>query len=242
MNRTIKILKVITIIVLPILLQALASFRSEKRHIKEVQIDYFGNQNVYITDENIREILFNDIDQETSLKKNLLKINTLENRLDNNPMVENSEVYMTIDGILKTKIKQREPIARVFSGNNFYYLDNKGKQMPLSKAYSARVPLIIGTFSDQELEDIYRVAKHIYDDKFLSENITEIIVDKKIFRLKMRIANFDVILGDVSNLKIKFDNLKAFYKKANKDNILDKYTRVNLRYSNQVVCTKATQL
>ena len=54
----------------------------------------------------------------------------------------------------------------------------------------------------------------------------------------MRIAPFSVILGDDSQLKKKFDNLKAFYKKADKDNILDKYSTVNLQYSNQVICTR----
>lgn len=238
MKNTAKIFKIITIIILPVLLQAFASSRNEKRKIKEVQIDYLGNQNVYITDENIHQILFNDIDTNGEIRRNDLRIKDLESRLDNNPMIDNSEVYVTVDGILKTKIKQREPIARIFNGQNFYYLDNKGREMPLSRAYSARVPIIVGTVNTQNLEDVYFLAQYIYNDKFLSENVIEIGVDKKLFRLRMRIADFDVILGDISDLKIKFDNLKAFYKKASKDNILNKYHQVNLQYSNQVVCTK----
>lgn len=54
----------------------------------------------------------------------------------------------------------------------------------------------------------------------------------------MRSANFDVVLGNSEELKTKFNNLKAFYKKADKDNFLEKYNQVNLQYSNQVVCTK----
>lgn len=239
MNKnTIKILKIVMIIVLPISLQAFASFRSEKRKIKEVQIDYLGNENVYITDDNVREILFGDLNMNAHIYRNELKINNLEERLDNNPMIENSEVYVTVDGILKTKIKQREPIARIFNGKNFYYLDSKGSEMPLSKAYSARVPIIIGNVNAQNIESVFTIANYIYHDTFLFENIVEMNVDKNFFRLKMRIADFDVILGDVNDLKIKFDNLKAFYKKASKDKILEKYKQVNLQYSNQVVCTK----
>ena len=41
------------------------------------------------------------------------------------------------------------------------------------------------------------------------------------------------------DINLKFNNLKAFYKKAAKDNFLDRYTEVNLQYYNQVVCTHA---
>jgi len=32
--------------------------------------------------------------------------------------------------------------------------------------------------------------------------------------------------------------LKAFYQKAKKDDMLSKYSKVNLQFDNQVVCTK----
>ena len=41
------------------------------------------------------------------------------------------------------------------------------------------------------------------------------------------------------NIPLKFNNLKAFYKKAAKDHFLDKYTRIDLQYNNQVVCHRA---
>jgi hypothetical protein len=46
-------------------------------------------------------------------------------------------------------------------------------------------------------------------------------------------------LGKADNIPLKFNNLKAFYKKAAKDHFLDKYTRIDLQYNNQVVCHRA---
>lgn len=237
MNRT-KFLKILAIALIPISLLFFSSYRNSQRKIKKIVIDYIGTENIYITDQNIRQILFKGIEDTSKITLNQLKINDLETRLDANPMIEDTEIYLTIDGVLKAKIRQRKPIARVFDGGKFYYLDLNGKQMPLSNAYSARVPIVTGVFDQSNISDIYTLAHYIYQDHFLSENIIQIDVDKNFFYLKMRIADFDVILGDVSHLKIKFNNLKAFYKKASKDKILNKYKQVNLQYSNQVVCTQ----
>jgi cell division protein FtsQ len=46
-------------------------------------------------------------------------------------------------------------------------------------------------------------------------------------------------LGQIKQLEKKISNLKAFYIKATKDKVLDKYSKVNLQFGNQVVCTKA---
>lgn len=235
MSVKIKILKGITVVLLPAFLQAFAWYRAKNRDVKEVQIDYLGDQNIYITNEEIFKLL--EIKSYENSSK-AWQVNLLENRLDGSPMLEASEVYLTLDGILKAKIKQREPIARVFTGGKFYYLDSSGEQMPLSKSYSERVPMVVGNVSARNIPEIFAVAKYIYDDEFLLENITEIQVLNSSFLLRMRIANFDVVLGDTMDLKLKFNNLKAFYKKASKDNMLDAYKQINLKYSNQVVCTK----
>jgi len=45
-------------------------------------------------------------------------------------------------------------------------------------------------------------------------------------------------LAQQENLDKKISNLKAFYQKAKKDKTLYKYSKVNLQFENQVVCTK----
>lgn len=238
MSVKIKILKIATIVLLPAFLQAFAWYRAEKRIVQEVKIDYLGDQNLYITKDEIFKLLKLDAYGNHRNYGRGMQVKLLEDRLDSSPMLEASEVFLTLDGTLKAKIKQREPIARVFNGGNFYYLDSRGQMMPLSKSYSARVPIVAGNVATYNTPEVFAVAKYIYNDKFLLENITEIRVVNKSFRLKMRIANFDVVLGDTMDLNLKFNNLKAFYKKASKDNILDAYKQVSLKYSNQVVCTK----
>ncbi len=47
----------------------------------------------------------------------------MEKTINKNPMIEKSEVYVTIDGVLKAVVKQKTPIARVFDNNGSFYYD-----------------------------------------------------------------------------------------------------------------------
>ena len=80
------------------------------RVVKEVVVDH-QDENMYVTDEAIRRTIFKDPQAQHPM--GLLRLNEIEKLLDNNVMIEKSEVFCTIDGTLNAKIKQREPIARV---------------------------------------------------------------------------------------------------------------------------------
>jgi cell division protein FtsQ len=111
--------------------------------------------------------------------------------------------------------------------------------MPLSPQHSARVPLVTGVVKKEDLEAVYRMALKVYTDPFLKAYITEIHqAENKEISLKMRLLEFEVIVGTLENLDEKMNNLKAFYQKAKKDKVLDVYKSVNLQFESQVVCTK----
>jgi cell division protein FtsQ len=170
--------------------------------------------------------------------KETLDLNELEKALKSNPMVKTAEVYVAVNGSLSAKIEQKTPIARV-STNASYYIDDEGLFMPLSKNYSARVPLVTGYVEKNNLNSVYKVASKINDDEFLKKHVIEIHQDlnSNIF-LRLRKYEFLVQLGDVSFLDKKVNNLKAFYKKNFKDKTLSNYSKVNLQFENQVICTK----
>ena len=86
---------------------------------------------------------------------------------------------------------------------------------------------------------MYEILKYINGDPFLSKNVIGIhIEDESDYRLKFRLDNFVVRLGDVVDLDRKFSNFKAFYAKATQDKTLAHYQVVSLEFENQVVCTK----
>ncbi|MFK8301884.1 cell division protein FtsQ/DivIB [Capnocytophaga stomatis] len=231
-----KILKIITIILLPVSLQIFASSRNNARIIKEVRVDH-QSSDMYITDETVRRMVLNNSHNANQL--GVLKLNEIEKLLDNHAMVEKSEVFCTIDGILNVSVKQRQPIARFYEDGKFFYMDSQGKKMPLSDSSSARVPLITGNVDEKYWENTYDLIKFIQNDEFLTKNITEIKVKRNgEYEFHMRVASFVVIWGDLEEMEQKKANLKAFYKQMEKSKTLNVYKIVNLKYSNQVVCTK----
>ncbi|MFK8266698.1 cell division protein FtsQ [Capnocytophaga cynodegmi] len=234
-NTLRKILKIVTIILLPVSLQIFASNRNQTRTIKEINVDH-QSSDMYITDETVRRMVLNP---QSKTEIGSLKINEIEKLLDNHAMIEKSEVFCTIDGILNVKIKQRQPLARFYEEGKFFYMDSQGKKMPLSDSFSARVPLVTGNIDEKHWENIYSLIKFIQNDEFLTKNITKINIKRNgEYEFDMRIASFIVIWGDLEEMEQKKANLKAFYKQMEKSNTLNVYKIVNLKYSNQVVCTK----
>ena len=114
----------------------------------------------------------------TSVPKEILDLNGLENALKSNPMIKTAEVYLTVSGEVQADINQRKPIARV-STNAAYYIDDLGAYMPLSKNYTARVPLVTGFVEKNNLGSIFTIANKIENDDFLKNQIVEIHQNQK---------------------------------------------------------------
>ena len=230
-----KIIKIVVIILLPLGIQLFASGKNKMRPIKEVIIDH-QDEDMYVTDETIRRTIFKDPQAPQPI--GLLKLREIEKLLDNNDMIEKSEVFYTLDGVLNAKVKQRQPIARVYDNGTVYYMDTQGKKMPLSSSYSARVPLLKGE-CNKYWEDTYRLMMFIQNDIWLNENITEVMVKNNgEYQFLMRIPHFTVLFGRFEDEQMKKANLKAFYKQLEKMNLLNEYSIVNLKYTNQVVCKR----
>ena len=221
-----------------IFLFAFASSRNSVRNISTPNVEFIGESNLFITNENVSKLLIQNFQGVKNLSKETLDLNELENALKSNPMVKTAKVYITVNGTLNAEIEQKTPIARV-STNASYYIDGEGFFMPLSNNYTARVPLVTGYVEKNNLKSIYLVANKVKDDEFLKKHVIEIHqgIDKVIY-LKLRQCHFLVQLGDVNYLDKKINNLKAFYQKNQKEKTLDNYSKVNLQFDNQVVCTK----
>lgn len=219
-------------------LYAFSNQRNEKRKVAGINIEFVGDQNLYITQSTVNKLLIQNYGPIINVPKEKLVLNTIEKVIEANEMVKSAQVYLTVNGELTSKIVQRKPIGRI-EGNSKFYLDDEGKRMPLSMSHSARVPIITGKITGKGLEDVYEILKYINQDDFLRKNVIGIhIEEEERYQLKFRMEQFVVHLGGIDNLEEKFNNFKAFYAKANRDKTLEEYAMVNLEFNNQVVCTK----
>jgi cell division protein FtsQ len=219
-------------------LYAFSSTRNLKRTISEPSIKFLGENTLFITQETVSKLLIQNKQRVTSVPKEILDLNGLEIALNSNPMIKHAEVYVAVNGEITAEIIQKKPIARVNS-NVSYYIDDQGTVMPLSSNYTARVPLVTGMIHKDKLNRVFKVAKKVQEDEFLAKHVIEIHQKSSDdILLKLRQYDFYVSLGNTLELEKKINNLKAFYQKALKDKTLDSYSNVNLRFGNQVICTK----
>lgn len=233
-----NLLKIIALIICVIGLYSFSNKRNADRNVDGIKVQFTGEDQLFLTTDMVNKLLIQKFGSLTNMPKEKVDLNTIEQIISNDKMVESAQVYLTVNGELTSKIAQRQPIGRV-EGNSKFYLDRKGKRMPLSKRYSARVPIITGKITGPSLEDVYTILNYINTDDFLRKNIIGIhIEDEGKYQLKFRIDSFVVHLGGVENLEKKFNNFKAFYTKASRDRTLKEYQIVSLEFNNQVVATK----
>jgi len=233
-----NLVKAVLLLGLVVFLYAFSSHKNNNRLVANLVVQFTGKENVYITTEMVNKLLIQNQDQLYNLPKDNLDLKEMEFLLESNDMIKSAQVYLTVNGEVRAKIEQKRPIARVYS-KAIFYIDEDGLWMPLSSQHSARVPLITGVVGKGDLKDVYKMALKIYKDSFLRTYVTEIHQNEnKEVSLRMRLLNFEILLGDLENLDQKMRNLKAFYQKAKKDKVLDIYKSVNLQFDNQVVCTK----
>jgi cell division protein FtsQ len=231
-------IKGILLLGLVVFLYAFSSHKNNSRSVTKIAVQFSGNENVYITTEMVNKLLIQNQEQLFNLPKDNLDLKEMEFLLESNDMIKSAQVYLTVNGEVRTNIEQKQPIARVYSDTTFY-IDEDGLWMPLSPQHSARVPLVTGVVEKEDLEAVYKMALKIYKDPFLKTYITEIHQNEtNEISLKMRLSDFEILVGPLENLDQKIKNLKAFYQKAKKDKVLDIYKTVNLQFDNQVVCTK----
>ncbi|MFL2621381.1 MAG: cell division protein FtsQ/DivIB [Flavobacteriaceae bacterium] len=237
MVKYINNIKVIIVLAVVSIFFAFSSSQNHAKPISEVEVSFIGDNNLFISKTKVDKLLIQNNDYIKCVSKDILDLKALENKLSSHDMIENSEVYISINGILKIDIKQRNPYARVISDPSFY-IDNNGIKMPLSDNYSARVLLVHGLNDESKIDYVFKLIKTIRDDEFLNLNVTDILINKSDISLRVRNCNFEVLVGDLNNLETKIKNFKAFYQKAYRDKILNNYKKVNLQFNNQIVCTK----
>ncbi len=226
-------------IALVIFLFSFTSIRNESRKIRGSAVFFVEDNSLFIKQESVNKLLIENKTQASAIEKVTLDLNKLEKSIAQNPMIEKSEVYVSIDGILTAKVEQKTPIARVFDASSSYYIDYHGRKMPLSEEFTARVPVVSGITTPKSLQQIVPVLQYIFKDPFLKKNIIGVeLVPVSGLRMLNRNYDYEIEFGKPMRIDSKFTCYKAYFQKAVLDNSLTKYKRINLKFTQQVVCIK----
>lgn len=174
----------------------------------------------------------------------------LEERLQQHGLIKKSQVFRDLTGDLIVRVEQPRPVARLMAPGeqvraiSGQYVSEEGRFFPISMNYSARVPILTGSYfaknrsltSDRN-RPLLELLKQVYDDPFWRAQIVELSVDGEgEVTMWPQIGNHKIEFGLPTDVEAKLRKLKLFYTNILPAKGWDRYSRVNVQYRNQIVC------
>jgi len=224
-----------------------------------LKIDLQNKNNIELLTSEIElrtELLENHLPIEGQKIKNL-NLKEIEKNVGRISYLQEYNAYFNINGNTAITASPRKAILRVYNtAGQHFYLGSDTVVMPLSPQHSLRLLLANGAlpkinnahFKQSEndrpdLPDIYKkiyiLAAKIQDDEFLNALIDQIYVKQnQEFELIPKAGIGLIEFGNMDNIDDKLKRLKIFYIKGNEKINWNIYKSINLKYENQVVCTK----
>lgn len=194
----------------------------------------------FITSDEIKSILKRNKLFPEGKELGSINVRRIEETLTKHPFIEKAECYLTSGGKVAIELYQRVPIIRILSNNgDNYYLDSKGEIMT---TLSQPVHVAVATgFIDRKFakEELYPLAKFLQNNEFWKAQIEQINVTPKLeLELVPRVGKHILFLGKGGDYNEKFSKLQTFYKEALNQVGWNKYERISIEFSNQIICTK----
>lgn len=232
-------IRLLLMLALVIFLYSFTGKRNLNRKVTKAEVVFVGENQLFVKQQAVNKLLIENRQDPKTIATDALDLNKLEKTIDSHPLIDKSEVSVSVDGVLKAVVKQKTPIARINGKGASFYIDYKGNKMPLSENYTARVLLVSGEINDKNKEDLAKLFRVIYDDVFLKKNIIgmQVMPNGSVLMLN-RNYNFKIDFGQLINVEQKFKNYKAFFQKVVLDSSIAEYKKIDLRFAEQVVCTK----
>ncbi len=171
-------------------------------------------------------------------------IPNLEKALRKNNYIDSAEVFVTKKEHLNIVVAQMEPIARVFLNKNAqsFYLKSQNKLIPVSRDYTARVPIVTG-FQHVVKDSIFRMhfadmMTYIARDSFWSAQIQQADISRHHeVTLYPLVGDHKILIGNVIDFSSKLDKLLEFYNQVLNKKGFDTYQMIDLRFDHQVVAS-----
>lgn len=263
MNKKLKLaLWITSVIVVFVVLYAARKQQDEATAQTPIIAISVIDENAFLTESELLKRLTTDRLVFSGQTMEQLNTNAIEKYIRKMHEVESVDVYKKFGGVWCVDVKVRQPYARVFNrfGESFY-VDSKGVKMNTSPNFTARVLVFSGNIADRcdtlsvqhieqnsrlknskNIDEIYRLAKHIVQDTFLKAQIAQVQRDKwGDFILIPQVGNHEIVFGSAytdKDVTTKLTKLKIFYQEGLPFEGWNKYNQINLKYKNQIVCKK----
>lgn len=266
MKKALRILKIVMWVLLVAGAGTLVGFVEAEQYARRcdqvvIRINY-GAADTLVTRSDVDSIILRTAGIVKGKPLGYVNTGAIEKAIRRQPYVARVTVFENNKGTVFINIRQREPLLRIINRSyESFYLDESGVLLPVNPNFSARVLVANGFIDDSYrknpdfrvnilalpdsvmydslLTSLYRLTMYVSRDPFLKGQIAQVYVNELgEFELIPRVGNHIILLGSTEDLDAKFRKLMAFYKYGLNRIGWNKYNVINIKYKNQVVCSK----
>lgn len=195
------------------------------------------------------------------------EINTaeVERFLRGRGFVKSADVYTDLTGRLTIELTQRRPLMRVkTTGGYDFFVTDDGYVLPARSRSARYLQVVTGDFTppfeegfEGSVEDkmteeeknsdknylfftkLVNFARLVENDRFWSSQIVQTVASADgTLELVPRAGNHVILFGEPEDAQRKLEKLKLFYKNALSWEGWSNWRCIDIRYDNQIVCTK----
>ena len=163
------------------------------------------------------------------------------------PYLKDVSASLSVSGKVVVRATQRRPIARLFYGGKELYFDSDGGIMPAGTVGDCDVLVAGGDFVEplkadslnSQMQSLLTLARFLDGERKYRGLIDQIYIQRDgDVMMVPKLGDHIIELGAVDELGSKFSNLVTFYEKGMPRAGWNTYTKISLKFRDQVVCTK----
>ena len=205
-----------------------------------VAINIANNKLGTINNDDIVEMLKDEALFPQGLIMDSISCYEIEDFIGRMTLIKECQVYKTNEKKINIDVVCREPVLKVYDKEGAtYYVDNEGRKISDIKK-PLLLPVASGEIDDRMIgNELQKIISVIEKDPFWIAQIEQIYFnEKKEAIITPRMGDHIIELGTIRLFEEKLNNLKAFYIKGLNTVGWDKYSKLNIKISNKVICTK----
>ena len=169
-----------------------------------------------------------------------VNLRTMEELLERQELIENAECYKAQNGLVNIRVTERVPVVRVLAANgDDYYVDKDGRTLQ-NTGYVCNLMVATGNISRPFASTVLApLGRIIMADDFWRNQIEQInVLPDNTLEMVPRVGEHIIYLGQPVGVVKKLERLRKFYQYGLSQAGWNKYSRISVEYSNQIVCKK----
>lgn len=251
MKRKYKILLILAGAIALLVLVVVANINRSHSIVRGVEVNIrYGKTPPLVDDRAVRDSILSAVPALLQYRVSDVDRKAVAEAVERVPYLRDVSVATSVSGKVMVRARQRRPIARLYYGGSELYFDGEGRMMPASNLGYCNVMVAGGDFAEplrldslnSQVLDLITLARYLDREQKYGELIDQIYVERDGDMMMVpKLGGHVVELGGVEDLDAKFYNLLTFYRKGMPRAGWDTYSRVSLKFKDQVVCTKKKQ-